>query len=238
MCKRKVTRVMNGLIISILSTLSSISTAHTVWLEPTKEENIYNVVFGGHAGKLVSYKPEKMKQVQAFDAVGNDLSFKRFDQSESSQLHLLPGTALVAIYFNNGTWSKDRMGKSINKSMDEVPFANRATKAVKYHKTVLQWTPVVLQTLGQDFEVVPLDSIQPKAGQPMAVKVLLKGKPLAGVKLGHSEIGDAAVTNAQGLAEFIPKRGFNKLWAGKRFQVDAEKYTELSYEYLFGFYAE
>lgn len=37
-------------------------------------------------------------------------------------------------------------------------------------------------------------------------------------------------------ATFVPKAGFNKLWAGHRIeQKDNPRYTELSYEYLLGF---
>lgn len=217
---------------------SSLLMAHSVWIEPTEKKHRYNVMFGGHAGKVVKYRPEKIKLVQAFDAFGKDLPVTRHDQFESSQLQLQPETALVAIYFNNGVWSKNKLGKSVNKPMDEVPTAIRATKAIKYHKAILEWSDVVFDSLGQEFEVIPLDRSRPQAGKPMAVKVLLQGQPIEGVKLGYGELGEVGKTNARGITEFIPKPGFNKLWAGKRFQVQNESYTELSYEYLLSFYTE
>jgi len=118
-----------------------------------------------------------------------------------------------------------------------VPGASEATNALKYHKTIVQWSPVVTLELGQRFEVVPLRDSQPRAGEPMRVKVLLDGKALPGVKLGQGEAGDAGETNAEGIATFVPQPGFNRLWAGKRFAVDEPGYTELSYEYLLGFEA-
>ncbi|WP_286272290.1 DUF4198 domain-containing protein [Thalassotalea hakodatensis] len=231
----KINRIKSMLIL-LLAINSSLTMAHTVWLEPAKEKNTYNISFGGHGGKQVAYEPEKLKRIAAFDAKGKPLNVTRSDKSEASQLQIQPNTALVAIYFDNGIWSKDKMGKSVNKPMNQVPHATQATKAVKYHKTVLEWSPVVLKSLDQEFEVIPLEDSQPEAGKVMRVKVLLKGRPLAGVKLGQGEIGDNIETNAEGIAEFVPKSGFNKLWAGKRFQVQQEQYTELSYEYLFGFY--
>lgn len=215
---------------------TSVASAHTVWLEAAQDEDTYDVMFGGHAGKLETLEPKKLELIQAFDRHGNPLSFERRDQQNASQLTFQPDTALVAMYFDNGIWAKGKMGKSINKPMAQVPGATKATYAVKYHKRVLEWSQVVKSELGQTFELIPLSDEQPIAGKPMLVKVLLKGKPLAGVKLGHGEIGNTVETNAQGIAEFIPQSGFNKLWAGKRFQVDEKEYTEMSYEYLFGFY--
>lgn len=228
--------LIKNVLILLLALNSSLAMAHTIWLEPAGEKYTYNILFGGHAGKLVTYEPHKIKKISAFDVKGKSLSIKRLENDKTSQLHILPNTALIAIYFDNGIWSKDKQGKSINKPMNQVPYATRATHAVKYHKTVIEWSPVVLKALGQEFEVIPLSDNQPEAGKTMRVKVLLKGEPLAGVKLGHGEVGENIKTNAEGIAEFVPKPGFNKLWAGKRFQVQQEGYTELSYEYLFGFY--
>lgn len=225
------------LIALIITFQIPVATAHTLWLEPAAQENTYDVLFGGHAGKLEPLQHEKLQLIQAYDRNGKVLPMERRDSSDSSQLQLQPDTVLVAIYYDNGIWTKDKMGKSINKSMTQVPGANKATRAVKYHKTVVQWSEQVSKTIGQEFEVIPLSSDQPVAGKAMSVKVLLNGTPLAGVKLGHGEIGEAGETNAQGIAEFIPQAGFNKLWAGKRFQVAEQEYTEMSYEYLFGFHA-
>lgn len=221
----------------LMVTQAFVANAHTVWLEPADKADTYNVLFGGHADKLETFNPEKLKQIDAFDRNGHTLTVKRQDSQTGSQLTLLPDTALVAIYFDNGIWSKNKMGKSINKPMSAVAGATKATRAVKYHKTVLHWSEQVKHSLGQAFEVIPLNATQPIAGKAMQVKVLLNGKPLAGVRLGHGEIGEAEQTNAQGIAHFTPHAGFNKLWAGKRFQVKQADYTELSYEYLFGFTA-
>ena len=88
---------------------------------------------------------------------------------------------------------------------------------------------------------MPLDATHAAAGKPLRVRVLQDGKPVAGVKLGRGEEGTAndPVTDAEGVAAFMPRGGFNKLWAGKRIPVPGNpKYTELSYEYSFGFNAK
>lgn len=225
-----------------IASFASGALAHTVWLEPVAgKTNDYQVVFGGHAGKVEQYRPEKLKTIDAFDAQGKALAVKRSIVSDAVRLQVDGAPALIAMHFDNGIHTRGPTGPSVEKPMNEVPGATRATYAVKYHKTIAQWSPFVTKTLGQPFEVVPLDSAQPAAGKPLRVRVLQDGKPVAGVKLGRGEEGTASdpVTDAQGIAAFVPTPGFNKLWAGKRIPVaDNPKYSELSYEYLFGFHAK
>jgi nickel transport protein len=213
--------------------------AHTVWLEPAGDtDNTWKVLFGGHAGRLEPLDASKIRSVEVYDALGRKLDFEREDQGNDVFLQFPRNAVLTAIHFDNGIWSRDRMGRSVNRPMNEVDGAAEATHAVKYHKTILDWHESVTRPLGQTFEVTPLDADPPAAGKPMRVRVTLNGEPLAGVSLGRGEQGDAGTTDDDGIAVFVPKPGFNKLWAGKRFAVDGEDdYTELSYEYLFGFTA-
>jgi nickel transport protein len=112
---------------------------------------------------------------------------------------------------------------------------------VKYSKVIVDWSSLATRALRQPFEVVPLDATRPQSGKPVRVQVLHDGKPVPGVKLGRGEEGTAQdpVTDANGIAAFVPQRGFNKLWAGKRIPVTGNpQYTELSYEYLLAFNAQ
>jgi len=198
-------------------------------------------MFGGHAGKLVTYDPQKLREVAATDKQGKTLDVKREITADGVRLSVTGSPAMIAMHFDNGIHSRPASGPSVEKPMNEVPGATRATYAVKYHKTILDWVPLITKPIGQPFEVVALDAVAPTAGKPLRVRVLQDGKPLAGVKLGRGEEGTAAdpVTDADGVAAFIPVSGFNRLWAGKRIPVAGNpKYTELSYEYSFGFNAK
>lgn len=237
LCKTKT--LLRATLLAALSAAAGVAAAHTVWLEPKAgHANQYDVLFGGHEGKLETFNPEKLQTITVYDSLGNTLEFSRKNGETSSVLTLPDNAALVAIYFDNGIWTQNAMGEYVNKPMSEVPGATRATLAVKYHKTVLRWSDQLTQPLGQTFEVLPLAGTQPVAGEPFAVKVLVNGKPVQGIQLGRGEIGTEGTTNAEGVASFIPEPGFNKLWAGQRSQVNGEDYTELSYEYLFGFTAK
>ena len=230
-------------LLSIPLLLTAITTgtqalAHTAWLEPDPARpQHYRLLFGGHAGALENYAPDKLQSVTALDSAGEALPVTRQIEGGAVVLVLDQQTAVLGLYFDNGIWTRDPMGRSVNQPMDSVPGATAATWAVKYHKTVFAWTSLATRPLGQDFEVTPLQPSQPRAGEPMQVRVTLHGEPLAGVQLGHGEIGDMGPTDENGIAEFMPRPGFNRLWAGKRLPVEETGYSELSYEYLLGFTA-
>ncbi|MBX3706803.1 MAG: DUF4198 domain-containing protein [Pseudomonadales bacterium] len=210
--------------------------AHTVWLE-RDERGGFAVLFGGHAGALEPLEPEKLRYIMAMDADGQSLDVERLEDTEYPRVLVPDSAVLVAAHYDNGIWSRDRMGRSVNLPMNETRGAHSATLALKYHKTVLDWTERVTRPLGQAFEVVPVTADRPVAGEVMLVRVLLNGEPASGVALGHGEAGDAGPTDARGIAGFVPEAGFNRLWAGKRLAVETQTHTEVSYEYLMGFEA-
>jgi nickel transport protein len=212
--------------------------AHTAWMEADPASpGVYRILFGGHAGQLEPLEPAKLTRIRAFDTRGEALPLQREDGEHGSRLTVNPDTALIALSYDNGIWARDRMGRSVNRPLAEVPGAVEATRALKFHKSILRWAPAVTEPLGQAFEVVPLSAQQPVAGTPMRVRVLVDGKPARGVRLGHGEEGEAGETDAGGVATFIPNPGFNRLWAGRRSKVDSATHTELSYEYLLAFHA-
>lgn len=211
--------------------------AHTVWLAPAAgQAGAWQVLFGGHAGRLEAYSPAKLKAVRALDAAGRPLKVSRRVTAAGVQLGVSGRPSLILADYDNGVHTRRSDGPSVEKPMNQVPTAISAIWAVKHHKTIAAWTPVVAKPAGQPFEVVPLSAAQPRAGQPMTVRVLIDGKPAAGVKIARNEEGQDAVTDAQGIAAFLPAKGFNKLWSGKRTPVKGEPgYTELSVEYSLGF---
>ena len=219
---------------------SSAALAHTAWLEAVPAPaGTYRVFFGGHAGKLEKLDPAKARTIDAVDAKGRKLKVNRTIDSDGMLVMVAGKPALITMHYDNGIHTKTGSGPSIPKPMTEVPGAVSATNAVKYHKTVVAWGPVVTRPLGQPFEIVPMDATAPRAGQPMRLQVRMDGKPAAGIKIGRGEDNAEATTDASGVATFTPTAGFNKVWAGKRIETTTQpRYTQLSYEYLLGFNAK
>lgn len=234
-------------LITIASSLGllwcSSALAHTAWLVPVKSGSTnsaqFQVYFGGHAGKLESYPAEKVRSIDAIDSNGNPLTVWRTMQDDKMQVRVDGNPALLLMHFNNGIYTRTAQGESVNMPMSQVEAPLSAVNAIKYHKTINQWSTIAMQAQRQPFEVIPMSASVPKAGQPMKVKVLIDGKPVQGIEIGKGENTAETKTNDEGIAEFMPTKGFNKLWAGKRTKVSANPdYTELSIEYLLTFNAQ
>lgn len=221
-----------------LMAISTAATAHIVWLrrEPSPP-NTFLMLFGGHAGALSPYQLSKLRTVSAMDANGGDLAVTRSGGDDALRLQVEGSPVMLAVHYDNGIYSRTADGPSTQGPMTEVPGAVRGTSAVKYHKTVVAWgSEVLTRPIGQPFEVVPLSAETPQAGRPIRIQVRIDGEPAEGIRVGRTEDTGEAVTDAQGMADFTPQSGFNMIWAGKRIPTtDNPAYTELSYEYSFGF---
>lgn len=213
--------------------------AHTAWFEKVEgSDGTYQVFFGGHEGKLEDYPADKVKTVTAYDAAGNQLAVERSVAEGDVRVAIGGQPAMMTMHFDNGIHTTTAVGESVNVPMSDVPEALKAVNALKYHKTIVRWDDVVTKPVGQVFEVVPLAAEQPVAGQPMKFRVLIQGRPAADIGIGTGENSGDAKTDADGVVEFTPVPGFNKLWAGQRTQIAGNPdYTELSYEYLLTFEA-
>ncbi|MFT3803353.1 MAG: DUF4198 domain-containing protein [Burkholderiaceae bacterium] len=207
--------------------------AHTMWLEPTGAAGQYRVLFGGHQGKTEPYPVAKVGPVRAWDAGGRALRVDRRDLPDGQGVQVsAAGAVLLAASFDNGYWSKGADGKSRNVPMSQLPGAVSGVQALKYHKFIAGWSANVARPVGQPFEVTPVAESEPRAGEPMAVRVTIAGQPAAGIALAFGEEGRDAVTGPDGVATVTPRAGSNRLWAGQRVAVVGDpKTTERSIEY-------
>lgn len=223
-----------------LGALGAAASAHTAWLEPDPQApGAFVVRFGGHDGKTEAYPPQRLKSVQALDAQGRPLALATTAQADGVRVAVKGAAAVLTLHFDNGIWSRAEGGKSLNKPMNENPGATGGTHAIKYGKTIAAWSDVVTRPVGQPFEVLPLSPAPARAGQPWRVRVLVDGRPASGVRVARDEDGPQAVlTDADGVATFVPQAGWNKLWAGSRAPVSGDpRMTQVSIEYLLMFEA-
>lgn len=215
--------------------LSLPTLAHNVWLEPDAGGG-YLVQFGGHEGVLETFRPDKLKSVQAFDQRGRAIAVKIEPREGGVRVQPERQAALLAVHFDNGYFSRAGEGPMVEKPMNENPGATSGVHAVKYHKTIIAWGAFAQKPLGQPFEIVPLAHQTPRAGQPLRVQALLDGQPAGGIRLSLGEKGTPVTTATDGTATVTPVAGINQLLAIRRAPMTSDaRTTSLSYEYLLAF---
>ncbi|TCP97711.1 nickel transport protein [Cricetibacter osteomyelitidis] len=211
--------------------LSCTANAHNVWLEPVKEQADRYVVKFGHE-ETESYPEHKLKSIQALSPKGQFTDIQpQFNAGEA--YFSAPETSIVFLQFDNGVWSKLPNGRYAEKTKQQEPTAEFSVNPLKMGKGILQWNDEALKAHNQPYELVP--QTKPQAGKPLQILVLHNGKPVEGIKVGVGEDHPFNLTNAQGIAEFTPTQGYNKVWAEFEEAVKTTDYDSRSIEYMLTF---
>ncbi|GLH44884.1 nickel ABC transporter substrate-binding protein [Pseudomonas atacamensis] len=158
--------------------------AHGLWTEE-RRSNI-EVVYG-HGAEDNAFKPQKISGAWAYDAGGKMIPVSVERLADHARLKPLKPPAVLAVALNNGMWSQTADKKWINEGRSKVPGATEATQTFKYSLAIYQ-PGAKLPKLDQ-IKLLILPEVDPLAvgpGKSLPVRVLLDGKPAAGVKL----IGD------------------------------------------------
>ncbi|MBY8932750.1 DUF4198 domain-containing protein [Pseudomonas fluorescens] len=158
--------------------------AHGLWTEQ-RRGNI-EVVYG-HGAEDNAFKAQKVSGAWAYDAGGKMIPVSVERLADHARLKPLKAPAVMAVALNNGMWSQTADKKWINQGRSKVPGAIEATETFKYSLAIYQ-PGAKLPKLDQ-IKLLILPEVDPLTvgpGKSLPVRVLLDGKPAAGVKL----IGD------------------------------------------------
>lgn len=110
------------------------------------------------------------------------------------------GHTLLAARYDNGFWVRTTDGLYRNATRRIVPDAAESFWSGKFAKAITGADAPWQEVLGHDLELVPLtDPAKARPGEALKVKVLFRGKPLAGAEV---ERGDAKSAVAE---KDIPK---------------------------------
>lgn len=158
--------------------------AHGLWTEQRRGH--IEVVYG-HGAEDEAFKAKKVSGAWAYDASGRmiPVTVQRLD--DQARLQPLKPPAVLAVAFDNGLWSQTPDKKWVNKGRSQVPGALETTQALKYSLAIYQ-AGAKLPKLDQLRMVImpEVDPLTVGPGQSLPVRVLIDGKPAAGIKL----IGD------------------------------------------------
>lgn len=179
--------------------------AHGLWTEQRRGniETIY-----GHGAEDNAFKAEKISGAWAYDSHGRmiPVTVKRLD--DHARLEPLKSPAIVAVALDNGPWSLTPDKQWINQGRSKVPNSTQSLHTFKYSLAIYR-EGVELPALEQ-LKMVILPEIDPfkvGPGKPLPVRVLIDGKPAAGIEL----VGDyrgaphqvSATTDSDGRAQVL-----------------------------------
>ncbi|QBX39877.1 DUF4198 domain-containing protein [Pseudomonas fluorescens] len=160
------------------------ASAHGLWTEQ-RRGNI-EVIYG-HGAEDNAFKAQKISGAWAYDTSGKMIPVSVECLSDHARLKPLKTPAVMAVALNNGMWSQTADRKWINEGRSKVPGAVEATETLKYSLAIYQ--PEAKLPRLEQIKLLILPEVDPLTvgpGKSLPVRVLLDGKPAAGVKL----IGD------------------------------------------------
>ncbi|WP_347904136.1 DUF4198 domain-containing protein [Pseudomonas purpurea] len=208
--------------------------AHGLWTEQ-RRGNI-EVIYG-HGAEDNAYKARKISGAWAYDVSGKMIPVTVQRLVDHARLQPLKPPAILAVALDNGMWSQTADKKWINQGRSKVPGAIESTQTFKYSLAIYQ-PGAKLPALDQ-IKLLILPEVDPLTvgpGKSLPVRVLLDGKPAAGVKL----IGDyrnapntlSTETDAEGRAQVLVRNeGLNVIAA--QVEVPVKDSPEVSSRGLF-----
>lgn len=204
--------------------LAQTALAHGVWTE--KRYGHLEVVYG-HGAEDEAYAPDRIKAVHAYDGNGGKIAVTVERLTDHVRLRPMRSPALLTLAFDNGIWSKDKSGKSVNAPMADVAGAVSASHSYKYSLAILQSPAKVPNDLKLPMMIRPLkDPQEIGVGNPLPVQVTIDGKPAAHVALlddyrGMSDVSSVK-TDREGRASIVIRNaGLNIIAAQARVPVEA-----------------
>jgi uncharacterized GH25 family protein len=139
--------------------------------------------------------------------------------ADHARLQPLKPPAVMAVALNNGMWSQTPDKKWINEGRSKVPGAIESTQTFKYSLAIYQPGAKLPKLDQMKLLILPeVDPLTVGPGKSLPVRVLLDGKPAAGVKL----VGDyrsapntlSTETDAEGRAQVLVRNeGLNVIAA-------------------------
>ncbi|WPN57148.1 DUF4198 domain-containing protein [Pseudomonas sp. P9_31] len=203
-----------GLLLGLLFT-GQVS-AHGLWTEQ-RRGNI-EVIYG-HGAEDNAFKAQKISGAWAYDVNGKMIPVSVQRLADHARLQPLKPPAVMAVALNNGMWSQTADKKWINEGRSKVSGAIESTHTFKYSLAIYQPGAKLPKLDQMKLLILPeVDPLTVGPGKSLPVRVLLDGKPAAGVKL----VGDyrsapntlSTETDAEGRAQVLVRNeGLNVIAA-------------------------
>lgn len=165
--------------------------AHGFWF--AQRANSLAMVFGVGADDLdVLKRLPKVTSFTAYDEDGTLVPSKLVPNGPLVTVDIDNQPAIVAAVMDYGMWSKTPDGKWHNKGKDEVPGAVISEHNFKFGVHLRRELTGAMPLIpAQTLQIVPVKTPLPvKHGEPLQLRVLFKGKPVAGAIVQSDFVND------------------------------------------------
>jgi len=188
--------------------------AHAIWFAQRSKQLAF--IYGVGADDLDSVKRLPLVEKVA----GYDAQYKAVPTKLRAAGPMVmvdsdsPATVITGVMYN-GIWAKMPDGEWVKKGKDEAPEAMITTKNYKYAVYLNGPLGAPLPTFpDQVVQIVPVGAIPEKLGEPLKVRVLYKGKPVAGARVIPDLVNDPdavkIITGDDGIATIrVRNQGLN-----------------------------
>lgn len=212
------TSLARPLLIAAL-TLGAASAAwsHGIWFAQRADR--LALIYGDGAEDLdVVKRLPKITAVAGVGALGKPVPVTLEPEGRLAFVNVDHKPAIVTATMNNGLWSKDAAGRWHGKGRDEVADATLSARYLKYATHLVALPTGALEPVpGLALQIVPVAAKFPRnKEEPLTVKVIFEGRPLAGAKVWQDLVtdpdGTPQVADAEGRVTLrVRNQGLNVL---------------------------
>ena len=188
--------------------------AHAIWFAQRSKQLAF--IYGVGADDLDAVKRLPLvRSVTGYDAQYKPVPTKLRVAGPMVMVDSDSPTTIVTAVMFNGIWSKTPDGEWVKKGKDEVPNAVISEKNFKYAVYLNGPIGAPLPAFpDQVVQIIPAEKIPEKMGEPLKVRVLFQGKPVAGARVIADLVNDPdaerLVTGADGTVTIkVRNQGLN-----------------------------
>jgi uncharacterized GH25 family protein len=192
--------------------LAAQASAHGLWTEQRRGniETIY-----GHGAEDNAFKAEKISGAWAYDAAGRMIPVTVEHLADHARLQPLKTPAVLGVALDNGPWSLTPDKQWINQGRSQVPSSTQSLHTYKYSLAIYAEGAKLPELAQLKMVILPeADPLKVGVGNLLPVRVLVDGKPMAGIELAGDYRGAphqiSAKTDAAGRAQvMVRNEGLN-----------------------------
>jgi nickel transport protein len=167
-----------------------VADAHGIYF--AKRATQLALIYGVGADDLDSVKRQPLvTSIAGYDEDGSDVPTKLRVAGPLLMVDSEGPRSVVSGVLFNGIWSKKPDGEWVKKGRDEVPDATISEKNYKYAVAIVGPLTKPLGLLpNQTLQILPVGAIPKMLEQPLKLRVMYQGKPVAGAKIVRDFVND------------------------------------------------